>query len=506
MNPTKRVVINTGAQYARALINIILSLYSTRLILEALGKDDYGLYVLVGGIVAMLGFVTNALIVSTQRFISFYYGKDELKVVGRYFSNSLFLHLFISTSIGVILWLLQNPLLSFLNFDPSRQTTACSVYLVTIGILWLTIMMAPFKALFIARENIVYISIVEVLDSILKLLLAIFLLDTPGDKLMFYAYMMLIIQVFNIIAYMVYAYTRFEECKLRLRFSDLDKDFLRKLMGFTGWNIFGTGTIMIRNQGIAIILNRQFGTGINAAYGIGYQVFGAVAFVATSLLNAMNPQIIKAEGNNDRKRMLRLSAMESKFSVALMLLVGLPLIVEMPQVLSFWLDEVPDEAPMFCRLILLSFLMDQFSLGLHTANQAKGDIRTYTLLTNIPKLLIVPVAWLLIYWGGTPMSVMMVYLVVELIVSMIRVPFSVRSVGLNAKLYVHDAILPLIVPCCAILFVGLLCTIIFTCSYRFIITFLLSGIVGLPLEWFYTLSASDRAMVQLFIKSRRNKS
>ncbi|MBQ1656985.1 MAG: potassium/proton antiporter [Rhodocyclaceae bacterium] len=188
-DPTRRIIVNTIAQYAKAIVNIGLSLYSTRLILDALSISDYGIYAVVGGVVAMLGFITNGLVVTTQRYISFYHGRGEQSFVGKVFTNSLFLHIVFGLAIGLVLLLLKDWLFDgVLNIPVQRVETAGNVYLITIAMLFITIVTAPFKALFIARENIVYVSAVEVCDGIIKLLFAIALTFVTADRLMVYAF------------------------------------------------------------------------------------------------------------------------------------------------------------------------------------------------------------------------------------------------------------------------------------------------------------------------------
>ena len=291
MDPTKRLVVNTFAQYTRAIINTFLSLYSTRLILGALGMSDYGIYSVVAGVVALLGFITNALVITTQRYISYHNGRGEEEFVSRLFSNSLFLHFIIGAVLGLILLALQPILFSdVLNIEADRIGVAKIIYLLTICMLFCTVMTAPFKAVLIAHENIVYISIVEVCDGFFRLFFAISLLHVRTDTLLLFGFMMLVIAIINFCAYSIYALVKFKECHFRGLFKDIDKSILRKFAGFAGWTTYGMGCVVSRTQGFAIILNHFFGTIINAAYGMANHVYASVAIISTSILNAMNPQ------------------------------------------------------------------------------------------------------------------------------------------------------------------------------------------------------------------------
>lgn len=502
MEPVKRIIVNTVVQYAKAFVNICLSLYSTRLILDALSVSDYGIYSVVGGLVAMLGFVTNALVITTQRYVSYYHA--EPSYVARLFTNSLFLHLLIGGGLALVLFLPQDWLVGqVLNIGVSRLEAASQVYVVSVVMLFVTIVTAPFKALFIARENIVYISVVEVFDGLLKLALALWLTEVAADRLLCYAYAMALIQLINFFAFSIYAAVRFEECHVLIRRKDIDRDSLARLMGFAGWTTYGMGAIAARNQGIAVMLNHFFGTVINAAYGIAFQVYAAVSFVATSILNAMNPQIMKAEGEHDREKVLLLAARESKYSTVLMSLVAIPLMVEMPAVLDWWLKETPDGTVLFCRAILAGFLLDQMTYGLHTANQALGQIRNYTLLVYTPKLLTVVGVWLLLRGGYGVAGVMNLYVGVELLVSLVRLPFLKYTAGLRVATYLRQVLLPLL-PLCVVLYgASWLCTWCGVSRYSVVLAVLLPVMAGAVAVWCFTFDGKERQYVKAFIKSKR---
>ena len=207
MNSSQRIVVNTIAQYTRTIINVGLSLYSTRLILAALGQTDFGIYSVVAGVVTMLSFMTNALVTTTQRYLSFYHGKGDMSLVSRIFGNSLLLHVLIGTGVFVILGAIAYPIIyGLLQIDDGRECAAMFVYMSATIMLMLTFITAPFRALFIARENIVYISTIDVLDGVLKLLIAVFLAYVISyDKLITYSILLIGISLFNLLAFAVYA-------------------------------------------------------------------------------------------------------------------------------------------------------------------------------------------------------------------------------------------------------------------------------------------------------------
>ena len=501
MEPAKRIVVNTIAQYSRSIINIILSLYSTRLILAALGVSDFGIYSIVGGVVAMLGFITNALVITTQRYISFHYGKLDMDAVRKVFSNSLFIHVVFAVLLSLALFLLKDLVIHhWLNIPSLRYEAAGSVYVFTIGTLAIAILVAPYKAVFVARENIVYISVVEVVDGILKFALALYITHSTFDRLVLYAAMMAFLQFINLMAFVCYAVRKFAECSLAIRCKDISAGYVSALLGFAGWTTYGMGAIVLRNQGIAILLNNFFGTVINAAYGIAFQVQAAMSFVSTSVLNAMNPQIMKAEGAGDRKKMLKLAMSESKYSSALMMIITIPAVLEIHQILSFWLKDIPQGTEMFCTFILLSFIADQLTYGLNAANQAYGAIRNYSLLMYTPKLLILPLALLVLSSWRNAVYVMWVYLSVEVIVSVFRLFYIKCTMGLDVLEYLRKVIVPLFPLCCVLSFVGYMCTALVSGQYRFMLTLFVSVLFGGLVFCLFTMDSSERSLAKQFLK------
>ena len=502
MSPNNRILLNTVSQYGRAVFNTVLSLYSTRIILKALGMSDFGIYAIVGGVVALLGFITNALITTTQRYSSYYHGKSDLSYVSRIFGNSLFLHVLVALVLSAVLLLLQKPVFDgVLNIDIQRKDTAVYIYYLTVLMLSMTIVTAPFKALCIANENIVYISIIEMLDGIMRLITAFALLDADMDKLLLYGVLMFCISVLNLFAFAVFTLTHYRECHILGIAKDIDRGIISRLTGFAGWTTYGMGAIVLRNQGIALIINHFLGTVVNAAYGIANQLFGSVSIIATSVINAINPQLMQAEGNGNRPRMLMLAERESKFSTMLLMIVLIPVIFEMPSVLRFWLRQYSMETVMLCRYIFVAFIFDQMTYGLNTANQALGRIRNYCLLAYTPKLLIIPIAWILFHNGLHLQHVMCVYLIIEILVSIFRIPYIKYTAGLSMVGYVKNVYLPLFPLLLVQCFVGYMCISYIQSPYRFLITIAISIVMGAAAAFFFTINRGER---QYLLKTINN--
>ena len=495
MTNSNRIIINTIAQYTRTIINVCLSLYSTRLILSALGQSDYGIYSVVAGVIAMMSFITNALVVTTQRFLSIYHGKNDPQKIRQIFGNSMLLHILIASILGMVLFCLGSWIThDFLNIVIERQHAAWYVYNAAVVMLMLTFITAPIRALFIARENIVYISIVDVVDGILKLLIAIGLSHIVYDHLVSYSALMIGITLVNLLAFGLYASVKFPEFHLpRLR--DWNKQFIKELTHFAGWTTYSMGCIIGRNQGIAVVLNIFYGTIVNSAYGIAQQVLGSVQFISASILNAMNPQIMKAEGSGDRSRMVRLCEYESKYAFLLLSIVAIPLIAEMDTVLHFWLGEVPEYAVMFCRFILGASLCDQISVGLTSANQAIGKIRKYSLVFYTVKLCVVILGWICLKYGLPLVSVMWCYVAIELITSLLRLPLMKHIANIEILPFCKHVFGRIAIPAVVMIGVCYCTTTYIHSAYSIFITIIASCLAGSICIWAASLTKEEKALL-----------
>lgn len=476
MTNAQRIIANTTAQYVRTILNVCLSLYSTRLILCALGQTDYGIYSVVAGVVAMLSFITNALVSTTQRYLSFYHGKGEPSKVYHVFGNSLLLHLLIGSLLFVALCVCTRLIIQHvIHISPERMTAATAVYLSASFMLFLSFVTAPFRALFIARENIVYISVIDVIDGVLKLVVALFLTHIASfDRLIAYAILIACISLFNLLAFGGYACLRFDECHFpRLR--EWSYKQIKELSGFAGWTMYSAGCVIARTQGIAVLFNRFFSTTINAAYGIAQQVNGAVAFIAQAIANAMSPQIIKAYGQGNHWQMLTLSATASKYALLMFSLIAIPLIAEMDTVLHVWLGEdIPPYTTVFCQLILISCICDQTTMGLTIANQATGKIKYYSLIINTTKLMTLPAAWLCLHSGLSCTAVMECYVGFELFCALLRLPYIKITQGLSISHFLTQVLLRSICPIMASVVLCRISILYIQLPYRFLLTFTIS--------------------------------
>lgn len=475
---------------------MVLALFATRIILRSLGVEDYGIYSVIAGVVSLLSFITNALAISTQRFLSVAQGYGNISDAKTIFNTSVILHLCVGVLIVVGLELLYPFLMNgFLNFPIERLGAAQVLYHLVAGILFFTLISSPYRAIVIAHENIVYISIIEVLDALFKLLIALSLNYVAFDKLIIYGFLLLCIQLFNLIALSIFSANKYAECTLP-RFSNVDKKYLRGIFSFAGWTMYNIGCNYGRTQGIAVALNKILGTTVNAAYGLAFQVSGALSSLSQSLSNAINPQLMKAEGGGNRARMIRFAEIQSKFSFLMMVAISIPTLFEMNTLLRLWLGEVPEYSVLFCRMIIVAALCDLLTVGLGSANQAIGNIRNYTLVIYTIKLITLPFAVSLLYLDFDLLYVGVVYVLFEFISSIIRLPFLHYSANLNIMLFVKNVFFKEIIPLIAIILCCWLVVSLFDVNYRFLITFVLSNLVFIISVLLFGLTNDEKAIIK----------
>lgn len=505
MQPSTRIIVNTLAQYGRTIINLILSLYSSRLVLNILGVNDFGIYSLVAGVVSMLSFITNSLVGSTQRFLSVAQGKGDKEELKSIFSNSVIVHLALGLIVALILEACT-PLLfnGFLNIPSGRENAAASIYQMVIIMVYISFIASPYRALLVSRENIVYTSIIDVVDGILKVVLVFLLKFIGHDKLLAYGCVMLSISLFNLMAFTVYSHRKYEECifpKIKL----FTLNFLKRLFSYTGWVIYSTLCITLRTQGLAVVLNRAMGTVVNAAYGIGAQISGMLSNVSTSFSNAISPQLMAAEGRHDRQRMWLLAGLQSKYSFLLLSMLGIPVLFEMPALLKIWLGNVPEHAVLFGRMFLLMQIIDMLTTGLGIANRAIGKIGLYTVVTFTPKLLILPVSWFLLRIGLPLFYVCLVMVMIEFLSMLLRIPLSLKEEGFNAADFSREVFLKTLPPVIVSTVVCVIIFLAFESCYRWIITFAISTPIFMLTTYKTSLEEREQRFIQNIFHLVSNK-
>lgn len=431
----KRIAKNTLFLYFRQILVMAVSLYTVRVVLAALGEEDYGIYNVVGGFVAMFNILSGALSVAIGRFITYEMGQPDVTVsrLRRIFSSSLLIQvamgLFICLLIGTFgVWFVGNKMVI-----PADRLD------VTFYVLWfstlsffINLLSIPYNALIIAHEQMkafAYISIVEVA---LKLAVAYLLIVSPVDKLWLYALSMVLVSLIIRSVYAVYCKRHFAECRFVWGF---DKGLLSRMFVFSGWAFLGNGSFVLKEHGVNLLLNVFCGPAVNAARGITSQVTNAVTLFVNNFMQAVNPQITKSFSSGDLPEMHRLIFKSSRFSFYLMLLLSLPLMKGIDYALGLWLVEVPDHTAMFIKLLLVFSLMDCLVSPLITGLLAEGNIRVYEIALLALNGGNVVLSYTALKYGLTPESVYVVSIAVEVGIIWCRVHLSAKAFSLPGKRY-----------------------------------------------------------------------
>lgn len=509
MNTKTRIIVNTLAQNIRSIINIVLSLYSTRIVMDALGQSDYGVYMLVAGVVSFLGFFTNSLTLTTQRHLSFSHGagrKDEAKAI---FANSYLLLLVFGLAIAGILASLTAYIFEsgFLKVDPSRLSEAKYVYLLVIGSVLMTLMTSPFRALLISYENIVFISVIEVLDGVLKLSAVFILYYITDYRLTTYAVIILLVMMFNLLAFMIYCQRKYPESCILPSPRQWNLDIQKKIVGFATWSLYGMGCVLVRTQGVAVLINHLFkGTLLNSSYGIATQIQGSVNFFSSAIHNSIKPQIIKAEGAGDHERAIRLSETACKFGFLILMLVVTPIIAELPAILGVWLKNVPPLCIAFCSVILISALTDQLSVGLTLIVSASGRIRNFTLLSFTVKTLALPAMYFGVEAGLSIAEAFVFYWVFEFLSSATSIVYICHTTGETLGSYLRNVVLKVMPPLLLVGSAAYASSLLFDATpWRIISTGITTSLVGIVAIWMFALNAQERTHLLSVVTSKFKK-
>ena len=388
----KRIAKNTVLLYFRMLLTMGVSLYTSRIVLNTLGVEDFGIYNVVGGVVMMFSFMNSAMSSATQRFLAIELGKKDDEQLKKVFSMSITIHAIIALIILVFaetlgLWFLNAKLVIPID----RMDAANWVYQASILAFMLTVMGVPYNAIIIANERMSVYAYVSIVEVVLKLFIVFALVWIGYDKLKLYAIFILCVTIIIWIIYNIYCKRNFPETRYRFFW---DKSLYKTMMHYAGWNLFGNLAHVTIGQGLNILLNLFFGPVVNSARGIAYQVNTAVSGFVINFQMAMNPQIFKSYAANDLKYMHQLIFQGAKYSFFLLFFLALPLLIDTETILKWWLKIVPEYTVLFCRLVLINTLIDCISGPLMTAAQATGRIKKYQTAVGGLLLLILPISYL----------------------------------------------------------------------------------------------------------------
>ena len=437
----KRIAKNTLFLYFRMLLLMLVSLYTSRLVLNKLGVIDFGIYNVVGGIVAMLGFLNSAMANAVQRFLSFEIGKGNNNRVNHIFNVALFAHFCIAGIVFVLMevlgvWYLN----TYMNIPLERLSAANWVLQCSILTTLFSIIQVPYNAIIIAKEQMSIYAYISILEAFLKLAIVYLLYIGNFDKLKLYSVLMTLVTIVILLLYRIYCVKKYSEARSRwVR----DYKTLKDISGFAGWNMFGELAWVFTGQGVNIVLNLFFGPSVNAARGLSDQVNGAVYRFINNFQTAVNPQLVKDFAMDRLDEMKSLLYKSTRFSYYLMLILSLPLIFDMNIILQIWLDNVPKYTTEFCQLILICSLVSTISNLFSQVARAYGKIRRYQIFVSLFLFLNFPLSYLLLSIGASPLSTVAVNIAIQFLLLLVRLYFANKMINLSILEFVKKVLLPI---------------------------------------------------------------
>ena len=435
----RRIAKNTMILYLRMMLLMLISLYTSRIILNALGVDDYGIYNVVGGVVAMFSVLSGSFSQSVSRFMTFSLAKKELDRLKHVFSTSLIIQFSLATMIVVIaeiagIWFLNTKLnIPEERIDAANWVMHCSILVFAVNLLCV-----PFNATIIAHEKMDVFAFVGIIDAFLKLSVAIIVNVAKDDRLILYSVLLLLASILKSVIYAIYCLSHFEECSLYI---SIDTTLIRKMTAFAGWTVLGNGVFLFSTQGLNILINMYFGVALNTARGIAAQVGGAVGQFVSSFMTAMNPQITKSYAEGNFSFMHSLVCRGAKFSFFLMLFFAVPICIETEQILTLWLKVLPNYSVAFVRLTFVSSMCTVLGNTLVTSLFATGEVRKYQIIVSSIVLWIFPLTWIAFECNLSPVWAYLIYSVIYFLLIFVRIYLVKGLIRMPWQSYIKGVVL-----------------------------------------------------------------
>lgn len=507
MNSNNRIIFNTIVLYAQVIINMLLSLWTVPLVLQALGQSDYGLYNLVAGIVVMLTFLNSSMTVVTQRYMSVTMGTDNLNELNNVYNASIRIHIILGISLVLVLEVLTPFLFDgFLNIETGRRAPAICLYQFMIVSTFFSIIAVPFDATLNAYEDMVVFSIISILEAFFKLLLALTLSHLNTDRLIFYGLGLAIISILGVLIRIFIVNKKYLNLRVNI-LKNVPKELYRDMLAYAGWNTFGSVAMIGKNQGIAVVLNLFRGTVINASFGIANQINGLLSSFTANIQKAVSPQLMKHQGAKRHDKMINMSFSLVKVATIVFSLFAVPVFIELDILLRWWLHGVvPEYTLVFCRLIIITQLLFQLSSGVALVIDAVGKIKSYRIVLSCALILNIPVAYLFMRWDYEPYMIIFSMIVIEIVCLIIRLIFARYTAKFPITLYIKECLLPLLIIVLLSMLGGLsVVKLVHPCFGRVILVSLITCVITCFLSYIIVMKPYEKAFIRDFFLSLLSK-
>lgn len=497
----KRIAKNTGILYLRLIITMLIALYTSRVVLNALGVDDFGIYSVVGGIVAMFKVISGSLSAAITRFLTFELGKKNSAALKRVFSTSVLIQVVLCVIVVLFaetigLWFVHNKMI----IPEERMFAADWVFQFSLAAFCLSLINIPFNAVVVAHEEMNVYAYMSIYEAVAKLGVAFLLSVAPLDKLIFYAGMIAAISLSSRIIYGFYCNKHFEECRTKLFF---DRQLFRQMFAFSGWNFIGVVASVLRDSGGSVVLSMFYPPAVNAARGIAMQVGAAVRSFSSNFVVALNPQITKSYAAQEYQYTNKLVFSGAKLSYFLMFLITLPVLCNTHYLLALWLKTVPDYAVVFVQLILIMSLMDSISETMITLMLATGNIRNYQIVVGGLVMLNLPLSYLFLRLGLHPQIVIIIAIVISIICIFVRIVMLNKMVGVPIMTFVTDVIIKIILVTIISSVIPVYLTTVLSESFlSLVISTLVCLLLSVLVTWFCGFNELEKNLVRNILGKR----
>ena len=506
----KRIAKNTFMLYIRMGLVMIISLYATRIVLNVLGEEDYGIYNVVGGVVVMFSFLSRTLASASQRYFAFEIGRGDYDKLNKIFNINLILFAIV---IGIVLILAETVGLWFVNtqmtIPDERMFAARWVYQFAVLSFCAHLIAIPYQATIIARERMDVYAFVGILEALLNLGFVFLLqaLKANQDALILYGALMLLVHIITNGSYVVVAKKKYEETRTKLYW---ESQLVKEIISYSGWNLFGAVAAITRSQGINLLINVFFSPAINAARGLSYQVNNALNQFASNFYTAVKPQVTKYYAQGDKSSAFSLVFSSSKFAYYLLLFLAVPVLIYPYEVLEVWLVNVPQYAPLFLVLVVIIGLIDSISNPLMTLAQATGKVKIYQAVVGSIIILNLPVSWLFLALGFPAEATMYVAIVIAVIALFARLIILNRIVAFPIMVFCKNVLLRLIITTLAAFALSILLKLFVSNTGSGVVWLLFNIVLSVLLTvlsiLFVGLNSHERQLIVGFVKSRQKKS
>ncbi len=493
---------NTLILYLRMIVVMLVTLYTSRLVLATLGVEDYGIYQVVGGLVGMFTILSGSLSVSTSRFLTYALGKGDFAELKKTFATVRAIHIIMAVLMFLIcellaVWFLKTKL----TIPPDRLYAAKCALHCSIASFSIALLNVPFGASVISHEKMSTFAYMSILEVVVKLLIVYLLMISPIDRLIFYAILGLGASILYQVIYMAYCLVKFPECKAK---PSLDRSIVKSISSFIGWTFWGNAAVVLKDQGVVMLLNIFFGPVVNAAQGVGMQVSGVVTRFIGGFMTATRPQITKSYASGDISRLNDLIIKSTKFSFFLMVVLIFPLINNTKVLLDVWLVEVPDHAVSFANIILIYTFIDCFTTPPYTAVISTSKIKFYEIGLTILYVVNILCTYVALKMGMVPESVFVIAVIFKMFVLLLLVQQCCKLFEFDLKSY----LMLYLVKVLPIVAYGVVISIFYQLvvkndSFLKLILFTVAfEALMLPFLWWFGCNKNERAFVLNFVKGK----